>query len=295
MNKNLVCNFLFVVFLSFFLTATNALAVPISPLSFLVDGYNKAQDDDAEWLVDNVGNNGKLDVGDTLEGVFNINNFNDIVFGSVPLGYINEISGVFSATVINKVDTGNKDSQGNSLYNFVFGPTTADGVMIKVYEDADWENTFTTWGNAGSEAAAMGLVTDGNLLWAFGMGVDTDDEYWYAIDAIDDLTAAATNYSESESIATGFNVALSLLTNNTPFNFTGINTAFDQNPLGDGKVDIIGSGNLYGANNLVGDHIDATSNVRFAFNATAIPEPSTFLLFGCALLAAAGKARKIKK
>lgn len=166
---------------------------------------NIVSDDSVEFLIQNDGNN-TLDVGDAIRGIVNMNSLQNLKVGLVDLGADgnSEFSGLFQTLVIGKKFVGT-DINGNSLYNFSFGPDPAfaeanslglTGAMVLMYEDISPDFTVNQ-GIAGDIANA----TNGFYYWAlgmngtFGLGPDgiaasgdehTDlDEAWIATNTLD--------------------------------------------------------------------------------------------------------------
>lgn len=137
--------------------------------------------------IDN-GTFGKIEVGDTLRGIFEITSSSELFPGPginrFPTGF--ELTGIFETKVL---AVSPPDGFGNSL--FEFGPEASfpgsipglvpAGTMIAFYED--FTPDFSGVGSAGSIAAAEALATDGTLFAAFGAmpgAVWGTDYYWNA-------------------------------------------------------------------------------------------------------------------
>lgn len=135
------------------------------------------------------GTTGKIEVGDTLRGIFEITSSSPLFPGSGPNRFPDgfELTGIFETRVM---AVSAPDSAGNSL--FQFGPEATFpgsipglipvGTMIAFYED--YTPDFFGAGTSVSIAAAEALATDGTLFAAFGAkpgAVWGTDYYWNAI------------------------------------------------------------------------------------------------------------------
>jgi hypothetical protein len=166
-------------------------------------------DNSAEYLINCVqGSTGcdsttgdtTVDVGDTLRGVFVIDDFGgtSILEGS---GY-DELSGLFAATV----ESVTQISPTEWVYSFVpnadFETTYGTGAMVAYYTDSDHEYVRqlpSGDANASNISYYEGLVTDGDLFWVLGRE-DLTSTYWEAQTSYNDIAAALAALGEG----TGF-------------------------------------------------------------------------------------------
>lgn len=109
------------------LGTVSAQGAPIS--SLLVGGPNAASDENREYIIDrNLGVGGalagQLDVGDSLRGFLNINTLNSPGANVGGVTGNNELTGVFQALVVGKVDL------GAGAFSFIFAPDPAFALSI---------------------------------------------------------------------------------------------------------------------------------------------------------------------
>ncbi len=148
------------------LTAIFAIAIATSQLSAAIlndairPGINHISDSAVERLIDNVGNNGLLDVGDQLETVVIFETMSNSQFAGTPLGNAvgdpsYQLTGYGVATVATKT------ALGNGLFDYTF---TSDS-FISWYEDsADIGGTILADFSSQSAVAAITAATDGNSI-----------------------------------------------------------------------------------------------------------------------------------
>lgn len=253
---------------------------------FPITGF---QDDDLEYHID-TNNNGVLDVGDRLRGILEIPETYG-VFGGGPASILpHELTGIFDITVTGKVPTSTP-----GLFNFSFGPTASfaaefglpANAMVALYLDSSPDLTIVP-PNCASIAACEALATDG-MLWAVAGFGDADDQ-WIALNAADNI--ATVQAGAASTVFGTVNFALSVLLNNT--GVVILPQELDCFPFGpfacagDGKTQVIGSGNILGGRGLTNGY-QIRSDFDFQLQ---VPEPGTLALMGIALLGLGGVLRK---
>ncbi|MGD8387314.1 MAG: PEP-CTERM sorting domain-containing protein [Desulfobacteraceae bacterium] len=270
---------------------TSASAIPY----LIHDGnaLNSFQDDSAEWQAYDADGDGLLDVGDTLEGVFRVNNINGYLLQEA-LGHP-EVAGVFSTTVLSKTYAGQTYLPGGTelvdIYNYTFGPTAGRfdeaGVMVEIYEDYTWENSLLLdWSVPSTADGLWDLITDGDKLYSLGMDGTDPDVYWLGLGAPEDLSPLQ-QVGWLSSVGQ-YNVALDMIWNAWNLEFIPIEAEFAllDGTFDDLLADFVGSGGIQGSeyNNdpINEDVIQATDDIQFGYKAT--PEPTTLVLVGFGLL-----------
>lgn len=153
--------------------------------------------------------------------------------------------------------------------------------------------------NASGIAACETAATNGSHWMTIGFG--DEDDYWFAADAFGvgfgsvDIATVATG-AATEKFGTA-NYALSILTNNSGYQFLEQNLSASQSILetvingagGDQKTDIVGSGDILGGTGLTSPWF-ARSDFDFQLN--RVPEPETLSLLGIGLLGLGFKRRR---
>jgi hypothetical protein len=228
------------------------------------------EDDNFEFQAVDTNQNGLLDVGDTLRGVFDITkiiNQDNPAQNYDPL----ELTGIFETEVKSKTGTG-------PLYDFTFGPVGSDtGVIFKFY--ADGSNNFFVGGGCATIAGCEANATDGTLWAEFGFTGDLDEE-WKATGAPDDPSFFTT--IDSATAVGNFRFGLGIITDNTgytlgPVSLTGCGILYAC--AGDKKVGLIGSGSLLGTSDLNTPYL-ASSDTDFKISAVPVPAPLALMAIG---------------
>lgn len=256
----------------------SSLAATAAPISFF-PGLNTIEDDNREYLVD-LNGNGLIDVGDSLRGVVKFSAINQ---ETPPFGSQSPIAPEFTAIFQTEIKTiVDADSNGvaelivmgaSAAFEAVYGA----GAMIAGF--AGTSGTTLDIQACNSIATCESAATDGTQIFTFGLG-DTDDQ-WFSTNANLNFGAVA-GLSGATKVAT-VNYALSMLYNNSGylFNQIGLDCGIVFACAGDGKTDLVGSGDVVGGGGLTNGY-GARSDIDAQLN--AIPEPATLLLTGLGLL-----------
>lgn len=161
----------------------------------LGDVVNHLEDQDWEKIIVDRNSDGKLDVGDRVIGMVEIQRVRDVF--PVQSNFRNPSGSTFTGVFLVEVAT---KSFNNGLYSFTFAPTgiagwtalqgtltnlptpTDAGTMAMFYDDSS--NPFVDPNPGGGLNGAIGTATDGNLLWEIGFTGATG-EGWGSLTSTD--------------------------------------------------------------------------------------------------------------
>ena len=194
--------------------AISAVASNVGASIFLTGGITGLDWKNFENLATDVDSNGKLDVGDTLRGVWQLQNTSTGLNGSVLEDFLEgNGAGNPEVTAVFEVEVLKKSAADFGLFNYVFGPTSSfatdlslpTGSMIAFYRDPVFEYTATIDDLTKTRSDVEDIITDGTPMFAAGIGTsrlktgaadtfgDTQagDGYWYAMSASEDVTGSS--------------------------------------------------------------------------------------------------------
>jgi hypothetical protein len=172
--------------------ATGAIGIPAAEAATLEQLINQNlrftfEDNSAEDLGVDQNNNGLLDVGDTLRGVFSFESF-----VSQPSGEAFPLNGTTNSAVhgLFEIEAREKNEVSPGAFTFDFQPHAGfesdfgDGAMVALWESDTLLNPFA----CGTKAACEAGATAGDLRLV--LGFDEGENIWGAGPAPDDISAA---------------------------------------------------------------------------------------------------------
>lgn len=260
----------------------------------LFPGITQMEDDNREYLVKGVGNTqvGIIEVGDSLRGVIKFQALNQL---NAPFQSDSspspELTGIFQTRIAAIVDL---DGIGGSN-DIIMAPSASftsvygAGSVVALYTGGTTLDINSCPSIATCEANAT--TAGGGSAWmTFGFSGDADDQ-WTALNA--NLNFGLVSTLGASTKVAAVNYALSILSNNSGYQF--MEQSLDCAPLGpfacsgDGKTDLVGSGDVLGGANLTNGY-GARSDVDAQLN--VVPEPGTVALVGLAMLGLGFGARR---
>ncbi len=231
-------------------------------------------DENREILINRVGSANIIDVGDSLRGVFVIEQLFVTKPGGTPqettltqsLGN-DEFTGVFQIKVASKTSLGVNPATGQEVFAYTYAPddmfdTKGMGTMIKAWADGG-ESTFVNNLDA-SQATAFDVVSDGDFY--FGLGIVNGSNGWVGTggDDISDVGNPSDRLGQSIFALNRTNEVGA----DGEMLGSALNLGLKSNAAGTGEV--VGTSQIGGP--LAGSDFPLSSNTNFEF--TLVPTPA---------------------
>ena len=231
-------------------------------------------DENREILINRVGDANTIDVGDSLRGVFVIEQLFVTKPGGVPQETTlvqsqdnQEFTGVFQIKVASKTSLGVNPATGREVFQYTYAPddmfdTKGVGTMIKAWVDGE-ESTFVN-NLDGSQATAFDVVSDGDFF--FGLGITGEQNGWVGTGEDDISEAGNPSDRLGQSI-----FALSRTDEvGEDGEMLGSELVLGKKTNAAGTGEVVGTSQIGGP--LAGSDFPLSSNTNFEF--TLVPTPA---------------------
>ena len=279
-----------------------ALAGPAAAAVTFYFPFTVLHDDDLDFVVDNQAAGtpgaGVLSTGDRLVSVIEFQDSRGTTSGQGPSTFQPgfELTAIADITILTTLVVG-------GVTTFVFGPSGAAGVLagfaagttVAIWTDPTPDLDVAN-SNCGTRAQCLALAglggTDGSALWATIGFFGDPDSLWVSSPTTTGATISAVQAGAASQSFGTFNFSQSIGVNNTGVLFGLQSCGAFCAPGGDGKVQVVGNGQILGGQGLTATQWTARSKADAQL--APLPEPGSLVLLGAAL-AAAGAIRRRKQ
>lgn len=263
--------------------ALAALSTPTMAVTWFLP-TTSFEDNNIDRVFDN-NSNGLIDLGDRLVAVAEFETTSGNFSGQGPDPTVQEITAVSDVTIVGVLGSGTlilaPTGAGGLLGGF------AAGTMVALFSDTtpDLNVVNAACGGLASctSLAGLGLIDGSTVFMTAGFFGDADAS-WTSTPAAGGTSIATVKGGNANAKFGAFNFALDIDINNTGISFAEQSCAPFCAPGGDGKIKLVGSGDILGGVGLTAAS-GWTARSDSDFGVVPIPEPASLGLMGAGLVA----------